>query len=369
MLSLSALRSTVVLTMYELISPSSSAWVQHAGGVGRLLEARGPHRHQAAEERMLLEAARPLILAKAVAEGKRCFLEKSDWVTVPWELEPGGKPLVEKLFDAGCPIPGLVEDRKKLSVQKQRLASATAKNNLQPQPDLSDAYHSVASALAARCEQCIHQIRAWKNEWDMQGKVSEVWSISSVPSAGSDYPYAELGLPLAFSDLKRASRYSMYNALLSTFLTIAYEARYEASTLSTDIISNAINESLILKPGLATPRTDHDYLLKQRHDCAIEICRSVPYHNLPGPDHQVSGIHSIMFPLMAAQQVVAPGGEVFRYIDRVFPRCDNFGAFKDLQILPPGVRMSSLPHIQPAQAFYKPMLYTSACGAESAVPL
>ncbi|KAL9012209.1 MAG: hypothetical protein Q9173_003012 [Seirophora scorigena] len=369
MLSLPALRSAVVLTMYELISPSSSAWLQHAGGVGRLLEARGPRRHQAAEERMLLEAARPLILAKAVAEGKRCFLEKSDWVTVPWELEPGGKPHVEKLFDIGCPIPGLIEDRKELSVQKQRLASATAKNNLQPQPDLNDAYHSVASDLAARCEQCIDQIRAWKNEWDMEGKVSEVLSISSVPLAALDYPYAALGLPLAFSDLKRANHYAMYNALLCTFLTIAYEAHYEASTVSTDILSNAINESLILKPGLATPRTDHDYLLKQRYDCAIEICRSVPYHNLPGPNQPVCGVHSIMFPLIAAQQVVVPGGEVFRYIDGVFPRFTNVAGLKDPQIRSPGVRMISLAHLQHAQAFYKPLLYTSACGAKSAVPL
>ncbi|KAL8961229.1 MAG: hypothetical protein Q9193_002184 [Seirophora villosa] len=262
---------------------------------------------------------------------------------VPWELEPGGKPHVEKLFDGGCPIPGLVEDRKKLSLQKQRLASASAKNNLQPQPDLNDAYHSAASALAARCKQCIHQIRAWKNEWDMEGKVSEGLSISSVPLAGSDYPYGELGLPLAFSDLKRATHYAMYNALLSTFLAIAYEAHYEASTASTDILSNAINESLILKHGLATPRTDHDDLLKQRYGCAIEICRSVPYLRLPGPDQRVSGNHSIMFPLIAAQQVVAPGGEVFRYIAGVSPRCENFAAFRDLQIMPPGVRMLSLP--------------------------
>lgn len=194
----------------------------------------------------------------------------------------------------------------------------------------------------------MHQIRAWKNEWDMQNKVYELLTIPSVPWAASDYPYAELGLPLAFSDLKRASDYSQYNTLLCFFLTIAYEVHYEASTASTDILSNAINESLILKPGLATPRTDHDYLLKQRYHCAIEICRSVPYHNLPGPDQRVSGAYSIMFPLIAAQPVVAPGGEVFRYIEGVFPRCKSFADLKALQIMSPGVRVIALPYVQHA---------------------
>ncbi|KAL8649767.1 MAG: hypothetical protein Q9210_004206 [Variospora velana] len=354
MLSLSVLRSAVVLTMYELTSPSSTAWVHHAGGVGRLLEARGPRRHQAAEERQLLEAARPIILAKAVAEGKRCFLEAPDWVTVPWELEPGGKPHIEKLFDIGCQFPGLIEDRQKLCVQKRRLARATTKNNLQPQPDMNDAYHLIARGLAARCEQSAHQLRIWNKKWEMESSNPKSLGTPSLPLAGSNYPYAALGLPLTFNDLRHANHYAMYNALLCTFLAIAYEANYEASTIATDIPSGAINESLFLKPGLPTPRTDHDYLLKERHDSAVEICRAVPYHN-QSHQHGPSGTYTIMFPLIAAQKVVVPGSEESRYIDRVFPRFTQDSGLEGLQSLSPVVRMVSLSRLQHAQAFHKVM--------------
>ncbi|KAL8973499.1 MAG: hypothetical protein Q9197_002256 [Variospora fuerteventurae] len=352
MLSLSVLRSAVVLTMYELTSPSSTAWVHHAGGVGRLLEARGPRRHQAVEERTILEAARPIILAKAVAEGKRCFLEAPDWVTVPWELEPGGKSRYEKLFDIACQFPGLIEDRHNLSVQKQRLARGATNNNLQPQPDMNNAYHLVARGLAARCEQCAHQLRIWNKEWDVESSNPESLGTPSLPLAGSDYPYAALGLPLTFNDLRHANHYAMYNSLLCTILAMAYEANYEASTISTDIPSGAINESLFLRPGLPTPRTDHDYLLKERHASAVEICRAVPYHH-QSDQHGPRGPYTVMFPLIAAQQAVAPGSEESRYIDRVFPRFTKDTDLERLQSLSPVVRMISLSSLQHLHAYHK----------------
>lgn len=61
--STAVLRSAIILTMYELIAATSShGWIHHAGAISRLLEARGPYRHQSFEERSLLEAARPLVV-------------------------------------------------------------------------------------------------------------------------------------------------------------------------------------------------------------------------------------------------------------------------------------------------------------------
>ena len=61
--STSVLRSAIILTMYELIvATSSHGWIHHAGAISRLLEVRGPYRHQSFEERLLLEAARPLVV-------------------------------------------------------------------------------------------------------------------------------------------------------------------------------------------------------------------------------------------------------------------------------------------------------------------
>lgn len=61
--STSVLRSAIILTMYELIvATSSHGWIHHAGAISRLLEVWGPYRHQSFEERLLLEAARPLVV-------------------------------------------------------------------------------------------------------------------------------------------------------------------------------------------------------------------------------------------------------------------------------------------------------------------
>lgn len=270
-----------------------------------------------------------------MSEGKRSFLEQSDWLAIPWECDQ--KPRIQKLLDIACMIPGLMEDRYKLSVLKQSLAKKVANDHHQPQPVLEEAYHSVASSLARQCEQCLHQLRIWKTEWELEGEIFDLSTTTSAPPAGSAYPHTALGPPLTFCNLRQANQYTMYHALLSLFLTVTYEVKYEASPLSTDIQSNAINASLFLEPGLATPFTDHDHLLAERHRCVIEICRSAPYH-------QVTGIRGcgIMFPLLAARQRVDPDGEEARYIDSVLPCATGTRGFGSLEGISPGARLVSL---------------------------
>ena len=41
-------------------------WIQHAGGVGRLIQARGPWQYQSPEELRLLKAVRPMIVSQMV---------------------------------------------------------------------------------------------------------------------------------------------------------------------------------------------------------------------------------------------------------------------------------------------------------------
>ena len=48
------------------LSTQKKAWLHHAGGVGRLIEIRGPKRHQFPEDVMLLEAARPIVVRDKV---------------------------------------------------------------------------------------------------------------------------------------------------------------------------------------------------------------------------------------------------------------------------------------------------------------
>lgn len=62
--SLSVLYSTLNLAWYEQVEPNGGLWIKHAGGIGRLLESRGPWRHRSSVERTILEAARPMIVSQ-----------------------------------------------------------------------------------------------------------------------------------------------------------------------------------------------------------------------------------------------------------------------------------------------------------------
>ena len=44
---------------------SNHGWLQHAGGIGRLIELRGPWRHQTQPERDILRVARMIIVSRA----------------------------------------------------------------------------------------------------------------------------------------------------------------------------------------------------------------------------------------------------------------------------------------------------------------
>ena len=45
-------------------STAYNGWIQHAGGIGRLIEARGPWLHQSPQELILFESSRPMIVCR-----------------------------------------------------------------------------------------------------------------------------------------------------------------------------------------------------------------------------------------------------------------------------------------------------------------
>ncbi|KAL8916429.1 MAG: hypothetical protein Q9208_008530 [Pyrenodesmia sp. 3 TL-2023] len=285
---------------------------------------------------------------KAIVERKRTFLEQSDWLVIPWELDQEPRPHLEKLFDIYCRLPGLLEDRLRLSVQKQKLAQAIMDNRYGPQPTLQEAYESVASALVSRCDDCLHQLRVWKSAWDLQNDLGTFPKASYNTPAGKGYPHEVLGPPLTFRNLSQANQYAIFNSIVIIILSIAYEVNYESLPLSTDIRTNAINESLFLKPGLVPPSTQHDHLLDQRRESAVEVCRSAPYHYLV-EQHGYGGAYVMMFPLITALQVLEPGGQKSRYIVGILPCFTGMMDSKGLQGISPGTQSVNLAHMRSKQ--------------------
>ncbi|KAL8892234.1 MAG: hypothetical protein Q9215_000868 [Flavoplaca cf. flavocitrina] len=316
--STSVLRSAIILTMYELIvATSSHGWIHHAGAISRLLEVRGPYRHQSFEERLLLEAARPLIIARAAVEAKRSFLERPDWLQIPWALDPDEKSLRDKLVDLSCLVPGLIEDRRDLARRKRNVAVLLANQcSWDDHWKQVGRYRCIASALVLRCDKLLKDVRAWKEIWDEQSNPITLFTLPSGASSSPDYPEDLFGPPTSFHNLYEANHFSMYYQVLTSLLRLTYECHYEASPTASDMTTCTIDRSLHLKPGVELPPTDHDDLLVERRKCAIQVCRSVPYH-LSSELHGCGGVYVIMLPLLMARPIFRPQAEEAKYIDRV----------------------------------------------------
>ncbi|KAL8968059.1 MAG: hypothetical protein Q9183_002641 [Haloplaca sp. 2 TL-2023] len=343
MWSTAVLRSAILLIMYELVAATlSGAWMHHSGGITRLLQARGPRRHQAEEERLILEAVRPIVIAKAVTDGERTFLERRDWLTVPWAPVKGQKPHFERLLDIATTIPGLITDRRKLSSRKDALAKATPTLiNQDSGIELTDGlstehsdeikqYHHMASTIAARCAQQIAAIRAWKASWDQSCGPITLFDSYPVRDSYSHYPHHIFGPPLAFSDIRQANHYAMYHSMVIGFLTIAYEVSSlssffhspaSATTSPTDdsnlfMKTDAFATAPLTFNGGGATADEKEELLRERHISAVETCRTVPYH-LSSKKTGCGGAYVIKFPLMMCRGVFAEGGEEVGFVDGV----------------------------------------------------
>ncbi|KAL8672705.1 MAG: hypothetical protein Q9168_002830 [Polycauliona sp. 1 TL-2023] len=214
----------------------------------------------------------------------------------------------------------LIENRQDLARRKGNMvmlfaSQRTRKDHLQ----LVERYRCIASALAVRCDHLLKDVWAWKEAWDKQSNPVTLFDLpfSSGPPSYPDYPEDLFGPPSSFYNLDEANNFSVYSQVLTSLLRLTYECHYEVSTTISDITYQAIDSSLFPKPGgVELPSTDHDFLLVERRECAIEVCRSVPYH-LSTEIHGCGGAYVIMLPLLLARPIFQPQAREAKYIDQV----------------------------------------------------
>ncbi|KAL8798374.1 MAG: hypothetical protein Q9182_006715 [Xanthomendoza sp. 2 TL-2023] len=211
-------------------------------------------------------------------------------------------------------VPAIIEHRGQLARRKSDLARMITKQDMgNGSSQHTERYRCIARALVVRCEQLLNDLRQWKVAWDMKSHAVTVFQpLSTTPS----YPENIFGPPVAFHSLYEANHFSMYYQILSSLLRLAYESHYEASSLATTIEHNAIQPSLFLKASTTLPITDRDDLLAERHQCAVEVCRSVPYH-LSAELHGCGGAYVVMLPLLMAMPIFRPGSVEAEFIGRV----------------------------------------------------
>ncbi|TGO72933.1 hypothetical protein BELL_0406g00040 [Botrytis elliptica] len=202
--SLSVLSSASMLQIYEFIAPSSeSAWLTHAGGIGRLLELRGPEMHQSHIERHIFECNRANVLWGYWMRGERCFLERPEWKSVPWALEPASKAALSYLEDILYNIPGMIRDARKL--QDPEL-----------QPTRKNLSHS---KLSNNIFEHFSQLSEWRATWEQNNPNSRA-EVPTQRHTDSSPPYPTM---ICFSTLLQANEILLYNATLLLSLKLGFK--------------------------------------------------------------------------------------------------------------------------------------------------
>lgn len=303
MWSSSVLLSSILLARYELVASTGSAgWIQHAGGVERLFEARGPRRHQTVEERHIFEAARPIIVIKAITDYKRTFLDQPAWLTLPWAQDPGQKSSMNHLIDIFCVIPGLLEDSKALRSPTSFVWDFTTPTS--PATDPSVTRHDPRLvALRRRIQSCYIKLQKWKEVWD-ETYPSAVQSVnlSYFPPSELKFPIEIFEYAINFPNFLRANEYQLYNTVI-----------FFLSSLMLSVPPSP--DDLNAAPSVSD-------LLGQRWDAANNICRAVPY-DLMFEKHGCGGAYLLLFPLLTNLRLFGADSPEGRWIKQVLTGIRN----------------------------------------------
>ena len=297
MWSSSVLLSSILLARYELVSSTgSTGWIQHAGGVERLFELRGPRRHQNLQERHIFEAARPIIVIKAIADCKRTFLDRHDWLTLPWAQDPGQKSAMNQLIDIFCVVPGLLEDSKRLHTSTSFKWDFTAPKSPSTDDSAAGQDHRL-TALRHRTQECYCKLLSWKEKWDTTYPTA-VQSVktSYFPRSDLKFPEDIFSYAITFPNFLRANEYQLYNTIVFflSSLMLSVPPTSQADFDASPSISN---------------------LLSQRFEAAYDICRAVPYDLFE--KHGGGGAYLLLFPLATNLRLFGEGSDEGKWIKHV----------------------------------------------------
>ncbi|KAF4634709.1 hypothetical protein G7Y89_g3393 [Cudoniella acicularis] len=288
------LMGAMTLGIFEFIAfPSKSGWLHHAGGVGRLIELRGPSRHQSLFERGLLEGSRVTIALDCLIKKKRCFLERAEWKRIPWVGSTELRAAAGELHNMLCDMPGLLEDVERL--QSPEL-DFTCRELL---------YRDLCENLLNH----LNSLHRWRWEWESNNPNAcyEVISDST--------PFQTV---LYFSSLAPANEITFYNAMLLLLLKLGLqilELDFNASPSNPLHTRDRSKNPLYLPTQAPNPAA-----------IATEICRSVEYHLLN--HHSSAGAFCLLFPLRMAYQTFQSTSRESKWLESVMVRVADLSGFE-----------------------------------------
>ncbi|KAK8166365.1 hypothetical protein IWX90DRAFT_432607 [Phyllosticta citrichinensis] len=256
----------MIILMYTFSVHQSSDFGHHEG-LKKLVLLCGPERFQKQPFLGAFEAARDILISKAMLEHKRTFLEEEKWQTIPWELNPGARSPSSRLLDILSYVPGLLEDEAALK-------------------EHSDA-KALRTVLLVQTRQHLQELFKWRWEWETRNPNAAHAVPASVELGGPREIPQGLETVLRYKRFIQANEICLYNAVLLWLLRFlgdlcpsepipspSHHSPAAASDSSSDEYAELTRRILhettptpLLLPGQA--RT-----LKQP---ALEICRSFEF--------------------------------------------------------------------------------------------
>ncbi|KAL2066172.1 hypothetical protein VTL71DRAFT_2243 [Oculimacula yallundae] len=290
---LPALTNVLSLSVFEIMaSPTGMGFLQHEGGVARLLLSSTPERFQTRPELDVFEYAR-LAVAFGCADLRiGCFLAEPKWRTIPWLKHPEAKDLKSLIYDYFCDFPGVLQDLEALRT-----------GQLKDPNDIANLYETV-------CEQ-LRKLYQWRALWEI--KHPGCCKIKIPKDARSPFPTS-----LHFDDLAQAAGLAHYNTILLVLLRAGR------------ILKGPSFSSTTASENIPVTRTNPDLLLPQDpktlHGIASEILRSVEYGT--SEPHASGGYFQFLFPLRATLEVYRPGSKEREYLTKSFGEIADKGGFE-----------------------------------------
>ncbi|PSN70319.1 hypothetical protein BS50DRAFT_310277 [Corynespora cassiicola Philippines] len=281
--------ATFLLGLYELVSDAQGlGWIQHAGGVGKLIEMRGPEAHSAEPALTYLMLSRLPIILTALAEGRRTFLEGADWRSASFRfaVSPAENPwahLQEEVVDVLAQVPGFLEELGRIG-QLERVDGEKEKGIERLRGRLVEAMR------------WLFGIR-FKAEIVLRDIAYEV-PLSMNPGEEKEKLFDTM---IFYRDIVSARTPMFYDMVLLVLLSLAAAANLSGaaaralSTLPCPQPSHSDQSSVLLLPSSSITMDD----------VACEIARSVDYHLQP---HLMSaGAFSLIVPLRIMTETMPEG--------------------------------------------------------------
>jgi hypothetical protein len=282
------------------VATSATGFLQHAGGTARVVELAGPGSFAEYPQHGYFLLARPLIIGHATMHRQPTFLDRPEWMSLPWSKHPETRNATQRLYDINARMPRLFAD-----------VTHGRELGLISHPEKCTHFKN---AIYTRLYAITQDLVAWRRIWD-QSNPGVAYEYSPEPGEES-WSFDVSGVSIyprliAFVSLESAVQYTEWTKRLQHCLLQATSLGFghilSAVTAPSDLSSTPGSFSQRLPEA---PYAAHKpYVLIPIHQAPTlaqlgdEYARTIGYflrpeHRLQGAFTVLSGVRSLLINFM-----------------------------------------------------------------------